>query len=307
MLRILKRFMGTNASDPATESAPDRTAVALDPPHESEAVPAPAPASDDSDRFAVHYDGLIFDPMMRAYYGSREFYNVGYWDDSCHLQAEASTNMVARLLSQAQAEVTAVLDVGCGLGATTRQVKERWPAAGVIGINISEAQVEHCRQSAPDCEFLQMDATRLEFADARFDVVLCVEAAFHFDTRQEFLQEAYRVLKPGGTLLLADILFAEGPYADAVSVWKVAQSNALPDMNGYRNALAQEGFGNIRLEDATDRCWGAWCRSLKVWLEANRNTGTVTEAQWKQWQASLPGLATAVRHYILAAAQKPSV
>jgi ubiquinone/menaquinone biosynthesis C-methylase UbiE len=45
-----------------------------------------------------------------------------------------------------------------------------------------------------------MDAARLAFADAQFDAVICVEAAFHFDTRAAFLREALRVLKPAGAL-----------------------------------------------------------------------------------------------------------
>ena len=41
----------------------------------------------------------------------------------------------------------------------------------------------------PGRHFLQMDAARMAFDEASFDVVLCVEAAFHFDTRRDFLRE----------------------------------------------------------------------------------------------------------------------
>ena len=40
-----------------------------------------------------------------------------------------------------------------------------------------------------------MDATELDFRDNSFDSIICVEAAFHFDTREKFVREAYRVLK----------------------------------------------------------------------------------------------------------------
>jgi MPBQ/MSBQ methyltransferase len=61
-----------------------------------------------------------------------------------------------------------------------------------------------------------MDATKLDFPDNHFDAVVCVEAACHFDTRDKFLKEAYRVLKPGGSLALSDMLF-HNAIANALS------------------------------------------------------------------------------------------
>jgi ubiquinone/menaquinone biosynthesis C-methylase UbiE len=45
-----------------------------------------------------------------------------------------------------------------------------------------------------------MDAVEMDFADHSFEQIICVEAAFYFNTRRQFLQEAWRVLKPGRNL-----------------------------------------------------------------------------------------------------------
>ena len=69
----------------------------------------------------------------------------------------------------------------------------------------------------PGVEAVVMDATRLGFASGSVDAVVALEAAQHFDTRAAFLGEALRVLRPGGTIALADMLFTDrsGQNVDA--------------------------------------------------------------------------------------------
>jgi MPBQ/MSBQ methyltransferase len=253
----------------------------------------------------VKYDRDIFDPLVRAYYGRAEFYNVGLWGEHCRDQADASTNLVDRVLSGAADSPALVLDVGCGLGATTTHLKKKWPHSRVIGINISRAQVVHAHEIDPSIEFYVMDATRLAFPDAVFDAVVSIEAAFHFNTRTDFIRESYRILKPGGSLLLADILFEDGPMASAISVWDVCRENSLPDLVSYSETLTRQGFAEINLEDVTRDSWLAWCHFLKEWLENDDQNSAYAAEQTRSWHSSLPLLAQAVRHYFIVSARKP--
>src|SRR5262249_28967262 len=135
------------------------------------------------------------------------YFNFGYWDGTVATQAEASANLVARLLDRIPRREGRILDVACGLGASTRQLMQSYPAKMITAINVSAAQIVEARKRAPGCTSHGRDAPRLDFPDASFDAVICVEAAFHFNTREAFLREAHRVLRPGGELVMSDILF----------------------------------------------------------------------------------------------------
>jgi MPBQ/MSBQ methyltransferase len=255
------------------------------------------------DEFTPRYDQLIFDPLMRRYYGLKGYYNVGYWGAGICTQEQACDNLVERLVNGVPEQAGSILDAACGLGATTCLISSLRPASRIVGINISARQLERCRQVAPDCHFLQMDASHTGLRDLLFDAVVCVEAAFHFHTRKDFLREAWRMLKPGGHLLLSDILFRSEQWAGA---WTVPHENSLPDVAAYRHSLDEAGFDHINIEDATDACWNGFCRNLGAWIDGQHGAAKIREDEWQMWTRIINGLANeAVAHYLLVAARKP--
>ena len=142
-------------------------------------------------------------PLVAEYYGHSDYMNYGYWTADTRNQAEASDNLIGRLLAMIPEKKGRILDVACGRGASTRHLLRHYQPSDIVAINISEKQLKRASELAPGCTFLLRDATRLEFPDCSFDNVMCVEAAFHFDTRDSFYREALRVLKPGGTIAFA--------------------------------------------------------------------------------------------------------
>ena len=104
-------------------------------------------------------------------------------------------------LDRVDGSVQRALDVGTGTGAGAVKIAERFPGAEIVGVDVSRAMLDQARALAPGITFVEGDASRLPFGDAEFDVVAHANMI-------PFLDEAARVLKPGGWTLYA---FSNGP------------------------------------------------------------------------------------------------
>jgi MPBQ/MSBQ methyltransferase len=248
--------------------------------------------------FDVTYDRLIFDPVLRGYFGPDGYYNTGYWDTDTKDSSQASRVLTDRLIAHIPSSAGLIADVGCGLGATTRQLCQKRPRARVLAINFSFAQLQIGRTVCPGAEVLQMDASRLGLASSSLDAVISVEAAFHFYTRVDFLNECARTLRPGGVLCLSDILF---PRAGFPLSFTVPKENFLKGRDDYYAVLRSAGFTEINIEVATDECWGGFCRGLERWSQSNP---AFDEVQREWWQKNIGELHKGVRSYLLISAVK---
>jgi SAM-dependent methyltransferase len=117
------------------------------------------------------------------------------------------TNLYDRVASGAPLEGRDVLEVGCGRGGGAAFVFERHRPRSLTGLDLARSAIERAQRdhARPGLRFVQGDAEALPFGDASFDVVLNVESAHWYPDIGRFLAEVFRVLRPGGFLLLADL------------------------------------------------------------------------------------------------------
>lgn len=99
-------------------------------------------------------------------------------------------------------DAACLLDVGCGTGQS-RQIYDGH-FASYVGIDLSNAALERARAKFPGDEWLHADACTTGFPDESFDVVAFSSVLHHIDDFPSALQEAARLLRPGGVAFAFD-------------------------------------------------------------------------------------------------------
>lgn len=148
-----------------------------------------------------------------------------------------------------------VLDVGCGIGGTTAWMVRRY-GCRVHAIDIvADFADAAARRFAADgmterATAHRMDALALEFPDAAFDFVVGLEVIYHFPDKQRFFQEAARVLKPGGTLVLSEYFTVPGASRMGTQfVQMILESDKLEEEAAYRGYLQTARLAPPRITD----------------------------------------------------------
>lgn len=101
-----------------------------------------------------------------------------------------------------------ILDVGCGIGGSSRILGKRFPDAEVLGITLSPQQAERAgklakEQGLTNVRFQVMDALNMEFEDNTFDMVWACESGEHMPDKKRYVEEMSRVLAPKGNMVVA--------------------------------------------------------------------------------------------------------
>ena len=232
----------------------------------------------DKNQYLTQFDSIILNSSTRELYGEEAFFNVGYWEADTEQQEQACFNLMEKLLAFIPEKQGKILDVGCGLGATTNYLSKYYSPQNVIGINISPQQLEQAQINASACKFINMDAVKMDFEDNSFENIICVEAAFYFDTREQFLGEAKRILKPGGKLILSDLFFSTTEYLGGDVL--IPQANIINSVEEYKDLYQKVRFESVELIEATEECWLKHSQYMNNWLHEEFQAGKMNEEEY---------------------------
>ncbi|MBS7806804.1 class I SAM-dependent methyltransferase [Variovorax sp. PCZ-1] len=203
---------------------------------------------------------------------SRDFHmHFGYWRWGLNPFAREpmlheTTQQLKHLLGVKSTDAWRVADLGCGVAATTRSLARTLPHCRFDAVTISPVQVNFAQQlNATDARLghiskqqvciHQRDYTATGFASESFDAVYAIESACYAKgaDKADFLAEAWRLLKPGGKLVIIDGFLrrpATGLFGRLHDWWcKGWAITQMAQIEPSLQALNAQGFADVRAHD----------------------------------------------------------
>lgn len=209
-----------------------------------------------------YYDDCQIDYEWAWNLRSRMAMHYGYWDETTPRLRYALTNMNKQVAAFAPVnEGDHVLDAGCGVGGSSIYLAQHHNCH-TTGITLSDKQVKVCRENASrhhvsdHCSFESQSYLSTQFPDNTFDVVWAIESVCYAPDKADFLREAYRVLKPGGRVIVADFYENNIPKTgrDRTLIAKMAKTWAIEAFavkDQFWRDMTDVGFTDCRQKDAS--------------------------------------------------------
>lgn len=157
-----------------------------------------------------------------------------------------------------------VLDAGCGAGALTFELVDRHKDIRVFGINVAHNQLVSAdtywaSKPVDRVYFCEQDYHHLAFPDGIFDVVIFCESYIHSWDKKGLAQEIFRVVKPGGKIVLSDTFIKKLPSNEQESgilndlmvgwylpgILKIQEQESILKTVGFQDVLYREHTQNI--------------------------------------------------------------
>lgn len=261
-----------------------------------------------------YYETCEVDYRVNWLLDAHKCLHYGTWEEGTRSFGEALENTHRRLADLAGIRGgERVLDAGCGVGGGAIWLA-RHRGCRVVGITLVEGQVRRAIANAqaagvaPLCGFARRSYLATGWDAGVFDAVQAIESSCYAPDKADFFREAFRLLRPGGRVVVADFFRAREHMAprDRALVERWERAWAIPAyavFDRFAEQAREAGFAEVSLQDVTatvepsarrlyQRFWpgllvSAWARPLG--LRSRLQTDHVWSALW-QWQALGRGL-----------------
>ncbi|MGQ0678878.1 MAG: SAM-dependent methyltransferase [Actinomycetota bacterium] len=220
--------------------------------------------TDEATKKAVveYYDGSWFDYRVIWLDRGNLAKHFGYWEDGIRTHSQSLLNMNKHVAARVDPKPgERVLDAGCGIGGSSMWLAKTFGVT-TVGISLSARELDRARRYSTarglqgQCSFEQQDFIATDFPDQSFDIVWAQESSCHTTQKDAFAQETFRLLKPGGRMVIEDWFRPRRPYlpedeklfADWLRGWAIED---LPTRQEIVGSCEKAGFVDVKLDDIT--------------------------------------------------------
>jgi tocopherol O-methyltransferase len=207
--------------------------------------------------------------------------HFGLWDETVKSVPEAIINQNKIMAKMAGIQSHhKVLDAGCGVGGSSIYLAKNI-GCNATGITITPKQVIRAGEYAikegvsDKVQFKEMDYTTTNFADNSFDFVWAIESVCHTNNKKAFFKEAFRVLKPGGKIVMADCFQTKETltdkefkqlYTNGVNGWAVSEMCNEKTFKTYCDEIGFKDFDCINVSDKAEPSIKNLIKQINRWL-----------------------------------------
>jgi sarcosine/dimethylglycine N-methyltransferase len=185
-----------------------------------------------------------------------------------------------------------IVDFGCGYGGLLRRLFQEGLVWSAVGCDISSRMCAQARrlnaklsaEADASIQILEESCLDISMADESVDLVISMDALLHVgpDRQRRAIQEAARILRPGGWMLFSDIMQEENVNPEEMQpIYDRINLSKMGTISNYKNALTECGFSNVETDLFSHNISEHYSSILEVLQEKGQAIGLSPEYQTK--------------------------
>ncbi len=174
------------------------------------------------------------------------------WDDLCYKDNEINNRLDALVQQFKIKDGGCVLDIGCGTGVISKRLLKMTAQEGCVvclDFSLSMLKIANKKAAFYNQFFVSADAQTIPFKDNCFDNVIIFSSFPHFEDKRKVIEEAARVLTPGGVVIIAHLLGSREIANLHSRIDAAVCFDVMPSWNWMKDNIEKAGFSILEFID----------------------------------------------------------